>query len=123
MFKTLGLLMTLSLSGWTSSAYAGYSGMPPSSVPHYIPFVSTFEKADLPPRLIASFEVDCSERFVGVYRQDHYDPVSRSVIITIAGQVQHLNTNCAGSFGKVEVDAGPTYSGQRFQIRQMRPVL
>jgi hypothetical protein len=121
MFKKVSLLIALSLTALATSAYAlEYSGReaPPSDT---IPFVSYYEKTDLPPHLIAVFHVDCSEQFLGVVRHDQYDPQSQSVIISLGAQVRHLVTDCQGSLRKVEIDAGPVYSGRPYQIRQIAP--
>lgn len=99
-------------------AHAGFSGIERVPVSRIIPFQSYQEKSGLPPHLMTTFFVDCSELFQGVVRHDSYDPRSQSVIISIGGQVRIMKTGCQGSLRKVEVDAGPTYSGRPYQVQQ-----
>lgn len=85
-----------------------------------IPFTSYHEISHLPPRLVAVFQVDCSEVFEGVERKDQYDSRTDTVVITLAGRVHPLpHVSCQGVSRLVEADAGLTYSGRRYEIGQL----
>jgi hypothetical protein len=115
--KKIALLFTAGIVSAASPGFAGYSGMPPGYSTHVIPYSTYYEAPGLPPHLMAVFTIDCSEAFGGIVRTDHYDPQTGSIIITIGGRIRSITTDCQGSKSEVVVDAGPTYSGRRFEIR------